>query len=174
MMNKALEVIEAHYLFDMALEQIDVLVHPQSVIHSMVEYKDGSVLAQLGAPDMRTPIANALAWPERMETSGQRLDWTALKQLDFEALDRERFPSIDMAYECLRGGAADCIIFNAANEIVVAAFLAGEIGFASMMEMIARTLDEAPRPSLNNLEEIIAFDATVRDITKSYIVQRAA
>ncbi len=104
MMNKALEIIEASYLFDMPPEKIDVLVHPQSVVHSMVEYADGSFLAQLGAPDMRTPISNALGWPNRIATSGQKLDLAALKRLDFEPLDREKFPAVDLAYQALRAG----------------------------------------------------------------------
>ncbi|MCB9989168.1 MAG: 1-deoxy-D-xylulose-5-phosphate reductoisomerase [Rhodospirillales bacterium] len=174
MMNKALEVIEAHYLFAMPPEKIKVLVHPQSVIHSMVEYSDGSVLAQLGAPDMRTPIAHALAWPDRMKTSGQRLDWAKLKHLDFEDLDDVRFPAVDLAYQCLNNGAAACIAFNAANEVAVDAFLSRRLGFSGIIEAIRQTLRQAGCSSLKNLEEVIAFDATVRDITKSYISRDAA
>ncbi len=174
MMNKALEVIEAHYLFAMLPEKIDVLVHPQSVIHSMVEYNDGSVLAQLGAPDMRTPIAHALAYPARMSTTGQRLDWAKLKTLDFEELDDLRFPAVGMAYESLNSGGAACVALNAANEVAVAAFLAGRLSFMGITQAIRAVLDYCEKPLLTNLEEIIAFDATVRDITEAYIIKKAA
>lgn len=169
MMNKALEIIEAAYLFDMSPEKIDVLVHPQSVIHSMVEYKDGSVLAQLGAPDMRTPIAHALAYPERMATTGQRLDLAQMTRLDFEQVNSEQFPSVRMAYDCLRAGAGACIAFNAANEVAVAAFLAEKIGFGDIFSIIERSLSAVQKIDVKNLEEIIAFDGAVRETAQTYI-----
>lgn len=169
MMNKALEVIEAHYLFDMPYEKIDVLVHPQSVIHSMVEYADGSFLAQLGAPDMRTPIASALAWPQRMATSGARLDLAQLKRLDFEQMDYDRFPLLPMAYDCLKAGQAACLTFNAANEIAVAAFLAGRIGFADIKSVISEALGAVENIQLQSLEDILLLDHTVRQRSQAYI-----
>lgn len=174
MMNKALEIIEAHYLFDMPPEKIAVLVHPQSVIHSMVEYADGSFLAQLGAPDMRTPIANALGWPHRIATSGLRLDLSALKRLDFEALDRDRFPAVDLAYDSLKSGMAACVIFNAANEIAVQAFLSRTIGFTQIVETVTRMLDCMAQPRLSDLTGIVAFDQSVRSATESYILSIAS
>ncbi len=129
LMNKGLELIEAHHLFPVGLDQLDVIVHPQSVVHSMVEYVDGSVLAQLGTPDMRIPIAYAMAWPERIATPAARLDLAAIGRLEFEAPDLERFPCLALAWEAMRaGGSAPCIL-NAANEIAVAAFIAGQVAF---------------------------------------------
>ncbi len=162
MMNKALEIIEAHFLFDMPAAQIDVLIHPQSVIHSMVEYNDGSVLAQLGAPDMRTPIAYALANPQRMTTSGKTLDWRALKSLDFETPDTERFPALTLAYECLAAGQNACIAFNAANEVAVADFLARKIRFGDIIPTIRKGLSELEKAPLSSLDDIIAFDTAIR------------
>ena len=139
LMNKGLELIEAHYLFGLPSERIDILIHPQSVIHSMVEFVDGSVLAQLGSPDMRIPIAYALAWPERLETPAQRLDLAAIARLDFEAPDAKRFPALRLAREALEAGGAAPIVLNAANEVAVASFLAGAIRFTD----IAKTVEEA-------------------------------
>jgi 1-deoxy-D-xylulose-5-phosphate reductoisomerase len=173
MMNKALEVIEASYLFDLPPEKIDVLVHPQSVIHSMVEYTDGSFLAQLGAPDMRTPIANALGWPNRIATSGLKLDLTTLKRLDFEPLDRAKFSAVDLAYECLKSGPAACIAFNAANEVAVQAFLARKIGFSDIVPTVRiALLGVKPSSGLYSLPEIVSFDQAVRSAAESYIIQK--
>lgn len=171
MMNKALEVVEAHYLFNMPAESINVVVHPQSIVHSMVEYADGSFLAQLGASDMRTPIAYALAWPARMPTSGQRLDLTQLRRLDFEPLDHDRFPAVERAFACLRAGQAACLVFNAANEVAVQAFLGKKIGFLAIHDVISDALDhfDAPR-SLQALEDILLLDQTVRQHSESYIL----
>ncbi len=169
MMNKALEVIEAHYLFDMPHDKIDVLVHPQSVIHSMVEYADGSFLAQLGAPDMRTPIASALAWPQRMATSGARLDLTQLKRLDFEPMDYDRFPLLAMAYDCLKAGQVASLTFNAANEVAVAAFLSERIGFADIKNVISEALDVVENIQLQSLEDNLLLDHTVRQHSEAYI-----
>src|SRR4029078_11897959 len=139
MMNKGLELIEAHYLFGLPSERIDILVHTQSVVHSMVEFVDGSVLAQLGTADMRIPIAYALAWPERIETPAQRLDLAAVGRLEFEVPDLERFPALRLAREALEAGGAVPIALNAPNEVAVASFLAGEISFPE----IARVVHEA-------------------------------
>ena len=169
MMNKALEDIEARYLFDLPPEKIDVLVHPQSIIHSMVEYADGSFLAQLGAPDMRTPIANALGWPGRIATSGLRLDLTRLKQLDFEPLDHVRFPAVGLAYDSLRAGQAACVTFNAANEVAVQAFLDGQISFPAIVGTVRAALDGMERVDLSGLADILSLDHAVRRQTADYI-----
>lgn len=169
MMNKALEVIEAHYLFDMPPDKIEVLVHPQSVIHSMVEYADGSFLAQLGAPDMKTPIAHALAWPQRMPTCGARLDLQQLKHLDFESPDHDRFPLLPLAYQCLRAGQGACVTFNAANEAAVSAFLGEKVGFSDIYRIISEALAENQGGALQSLEDILLLDHTVRRQCESYI-----
>lgn len=171
MMNKALEVIEAACLFAMPPEKIDVLIHPQSIIHSMVEYADGSFLAQLGAPDMRTPIANALGWPERIATSGQRLDLATLKKLEFSTPDLDRFPALGLAYDVLQAGRAACITFNAANEVAVEAFLNREIGFCAIVETVDVMLDQMKKVEICGLEDILSLDHTVRAQTRTYIKQ---
>ena len=140
MMNKGLEVIEAHHLFAMGPDQIEVLVHPQSVVHSMVEYADGSVLAQLGTPDMRTPIAYTLGWPNRLPAPSARLNLAKLGSLTFEAPDLTRFPCLALAQAALRAGGAAPTILNAANEIAVARFLAGEIGFLDIAAIVEHTM----------------------------------
>lgn len=170
MMNKALEIIEAFYLFDMPANQIDVIVHPQSIIHSMVEYDDGSVLAQLGAPDMRTPIASALAWPSRIKTSGQTLNWEMLTQLDFEKPDTEKFPVLNWAYECLQNGQGACIDFNAANEVAVSAFLAGKIPFSDIYKLIGIVLEKSDSATISTIDDIMHRDKSVRDRLKTYIL----
>ena len=142
MMNKALEVIEAHVLFGLPPEKIEVLIHPQSVVHSMVEYKDGSILSQMGAPDMRTPIAYTLAWPDRMDTAGAKLDLTKNMNLEFSPLDAARFPAVGLAYECIRSGLGACVAFNAANEVAVAAFLREEIGFTDIFDVVSSMVKE--------------------------------
>lgn len=166
MMNKALEVIEAHYLFDMPPEKIDVLVHPQSVVHSMVSYVDGSILAQMGASDMRTPVAYALAWPERMESPGAKLDFSKMKDLSFEQPDHQKFPALNFAYECLRRGQSACVVFNAANEVAVEAFLQEKIKFGQIVNtveaMLAYFNGQNVQKSLKTLEEIQDLDKTVR------------
>lgn len=172
MVNKALEVIEAHYLFDMPAEKIEVLVHPQSIVHSLVEYRDGSVLAQMGAPDMRTPIAHALAWPDRMDTTGRTLDFTKSFTLDFRPVDRNNFPAIDIAYECLKYGPAACIAFNAANEVAVGAFLAGRIGFTEIVEIACYCIENADKNSVSGLSEILLLDEAVRELAESHIIER--
>ena len=169
MMNKALEVIEAHYLFDLPGEKIDVLIHPQSIIHSMVEYADGSVLAQMGAPDMKTPIAYCLGWPERIATPGQKLDLNKLINIELQPLDNKKFKSVSLAYDCLRAGPAYCIAFNAANEIAVESFLAGQIGFGDIVRAVEAILEKTADESLKSIEAVVSFDKTVRELTLSYI-----
>lgn len=169
MMNKALEVIEAHYLFDIPVEKIQVLVHPQSMVHGMVEYKDGSVLTQMGPSDMRTPIANVLAWPDRLHTPGSRLDWQAMSALSFESVDHERFPAVGMAYEALRAGLWACAAMNAANEVAVSAFLNHEIGFTDIVDVSKYVLDNAEHTALSTVEDVCLYDHTVRQKAREYI-----
>lgn len=162
MMNKGLELIEAHHLFAMAPDRLDVVIHPQSVIHSMVEYRDGSVLAQLGSPDMRIPIAHTLAWPDRMETPCQKLDLMSVARLDFEAPDLERFPALKLAREAMIAGGASPAILNAANEIAVAAFLKGAIGFCDIAESVAHVMDDYAPPAPASIQEVLVIDAEAR------------
>jgi 1-deoxy-D-xylulose-5-phosphate reductoisomerase len=173
MMNKGLELIEAHHLFGLSSERIDILVHPQSVVHSMVEFADGSVLAQMGSPDMRIPIAHALAWPERMETPAERLDLAKIGRLDFEEPDVERFPSLRLAREALESGTLAPIVLNAANEIAVAAFLAGRIGFLdigrTVEEALARVTADEPR----SIADVIEIDRIGRP-TATMLLERIA
>ncbi len=174
MMNKGLELIEAHHLFAMPEERIEILVHPQSVIHSMVEYADGSVLAQLGTPDMRTPIAYTLAWPKRMDAPAARLDLAALKSLTFEAPDLERFPALRLTREALKAGGAAPTILNAANEVAVARFLAGELGFLDIAAVVEETLSAMPTQSIATLEDVMGVDTEARRVAAHGAGQRAA
>ncbi|MGE5064094.1 MAG: 1-deoxy-D-xylulose-5-phosphate reductoisomerase [Myxococcales bacterium] len=162
LMNKGLELIEAHYLFDLPSSRIDVLIHPQSVIHSMVEFVDGSVLAQLGSPDMRIPIAYALAWPERIETPAQRLDLASIARLDFEKPDLERFPALRLARSGLESGGAAPIVLNAANEIAVASFLAGRIRFNEIVRLVSWALDSGLSGAPNSIAEVLEIDRRTR------------
>jgi 1-deoxy-D-xylulose-5-phosphate reductoisomerase len=162
LMNKGLELIEAFHLFPVAAHQLEVVVHPQSVIHSLVEYVDGSTLAQLGAPDMRVPIAYCLAWPERMETPCERLDLVRIGQLDFEEPDLERFPALALAQAALRDGGAKPAILNAANEIAVAAFLEERIGFLDIASVAGETLRCYEPPAPASLDEVLAVDGEAR------------
>ena len=164
MMNKGLEVIEAFHLFAVPLERIEVLVHPQSVIHSMVEYADGSVLAQLGTPDMRTPIAYCLGWPKRLNAPAERLNLAKLKSLTFEAPDLQRFPALRLAREALEAGGAAPTILNAANEVAVARFLAGDIGFLEIAAIVEHTLGRMSQPQLHTLDDILAVDEEARGV----------
>jgi 1-deoxy-D-xylulose-5-phosphate reductoisomerase len=169
MMNKGLELIEAHHLFPVGLDNIDILVHPQSVIHSMVEYQDRSTLAQLGSPDMRIPIASALAWPERIETNCQPLDLATIGRLDFEAPDLERFPAIKLARAAISEGGAKPAILNAANEVAVAAFLAGHIRFLDIADMVSSTLDGYSPNAPHSLDHLFSIDAAARAYAHSKI-----
>jgi 1-deoxy-D-xylulose-5-phosphate reductoisomerase len=162
MMNKGLELIEAHHLFAMPPQQLDVVIHPQSVIHSMVEYIDGSVLAQLGPADMRIPIAHTLAWPERMNTPCEKLDLTSVGRLDFETPDVARFPALRLAREAMVAGGAAPAVLNAANEVAVAAFLAREIAFGDIAAIVARVLDRYGPSAPGSIDEVLAIDAEAR------------
>jgi 1-deoxy-D-xylulose-5-phosphate reductoisomerase len=162
MMNKGLEMIEARCLFPLRAEQIEVLIHPQSVVHSLVAYVDGSVLAQLGAPDMRTPIAYTLAWPGRMAAPAARLDLARLGQLTFQQPDLERFPALRLAREALVAGGSAPIVLNAANEAAVEAFLAGRIGFLEIARTVERTLARLPTRPAGGLDDVLATDAAAR------------
>jgi len=173
MMNKGLELIEAVHLFGMPETRIDILVHPQSVIHSMVSYVDGSVLAQLGMPDMRTPIAYALAWPERMAAPVARLDLAKIAELSFEAPDPVRFPSLRLAREALRIGGDAPTILNAANEIAVAGFLKKAVGFLQIAEIVEETLSRLPNGKLGSLDDVIAVDGAARRHAVN-LIERAA
>ena len=164
MMNKGLELIEAHQLFRLPGEQIEVLVHPQSVVHSLVSYRDGSVLAQLGTPDMRTPIAYALAWPRRMDAPVERLDLAKVAQLTFEAPDAERFPALRLARHALEAGGSAPTVLNAANEVAVHAFLEGRLGFLAVMEVVEGTLDSLPMRDLASLDDVTAIDREAREV----------
>ncbi|MBP5855460.1 1-deoxy-D-xylulose-5-phosphate reductoisomerase [Marivibrio halodurans] len=171
MMNKGLEVIEAHYLFDMPSERIEVLVHPQSVVHSMVAYSDGSFLAQLGAPDMRIPIAHALAWPRRIRTASPVLDLSAIARLDFSPPDESRFPALRLAREALDAGPAAPPVMNAANEVAVAAFLAGRIGFLDIVAVVEATLEHFDAPVPDSVSAVIALDGEARAEAESHVAR---
>lgn len=170
MMNKALEVIEANILFGIEPSKIEVLIHPQSVIHSMVEYVDGSVLAQMGASDMRVPIAHCLGWPDRLSGTAQRLDFLKISNLTFEVPDHRRFPAINYAYDCLQQGQAACIAFNAANEVAVQAFLDGTIGFLDIFDIVRGTVEENQEGKISNLESVIFYDEQMRSKAKTRIM----
>jgi 1-deoxy-D-xylulose-5-phosphate reductoisomerase len=171
MMNKGLEVIEAHWLFNAGADDIQVVVHPQSVIHSLVEYVDGSVLAQLGNPDMRTPIAYGLAWPERIDAGVARLDLFKVATLDFEAPDFARFPCLALAYRALRAAGTAPAVLNAANEVAVAAFLDRRIAFPDIPRIIEAVLDALPVGVVGCLEDVLNADADARRIAHQRIGQ---
>ncbi len=178
LMNKALEFIEAAYLFDLPAEQIDVLVHPQSIIHGMAHYIDGSVLAQLGAPDMRTPIAHALAWPDRVRTEVARLDLAALSRLDFEPVDAARFPAVGYAREASRLGNGAATLLNGANEAAVTAFIGGECGFLDISWVVGELLERFPSTHFadmrcESLEEIAYLDSRARELAGELLKTRA-
>jgi 1-deoxy-D-xylulose-5-phosphate reductoisomerase len=168
MMNKGLELIEAHHLFRLPLERIEIIVHPQSIVHSAVVYRDGSVLAQLGSPDMRTPIAYALAWPDRIETPTKRLDLAAVGRLTFEPPDERRFPALRVAREALLRGGGCPTVLNAANETAVHAFLEGRIGFLDIVETVERTLEMLPGGKLESLDDVYNFDTTAREVAARF------
>jgi 1-deoxy-D-xylulose-5-phosphate reductoisomerase len=162
LMNKGLELIEAHYLFDLPSDRIDIVVHPQSVIHSMVEFVDGSVLAQLGTPDMRIPIAYALAWPDRMATPAQKLDLKTIGRLDFEAPDENRFPALRLAREALESGGPAPIVLNAANEVAVASFLEGAIRFTDITRVVHEALADADYSAPRSIGDVLEIDRSTR------------
>ena len=169
MMNKGLEVIEAHWLFDATPEQIQVVIHPQSVIHSMVEYVDGSVLAQLGNPDMRTPIAHALGFPERIETGVTPLDMFKVARLDFEAPDLRRFPCLGLAYRALAAGGSAPAILNAANEVAVESFLKRRMPFTAIPVMIEQVMQTVSHKNIATLEDVLAADRVARETAHEWL-----
>ncbi|MFT3814566.1 MAG: 1-deoxy-D-xylulose-5-phosphate reductoisomerase [Acidovorax sp.] len=174
MMNKALEVIEAKHLFGMAPEQIEVVIHPQSVLHSMVQFTDGSVLAQLGTPDMRVPIACGLAWPERIESGAARLDFRALSALTFEAPDAARFPGLALAWQALRAAEGTTAVLNAANEVAVDAFLAHRLRFDHIHAVNLHTLERVAPAKPASLGDLLALDAKARSAAQAAVARMAA
>jgi 1-deoxy-D-xylulose-5-phosphate reductoisomerase len=174
MMNKGLEIIEACWLFNTTQDKIEVVLHPQSVIHSMVEYSDGSVLAQLGNPDMRTPIAHALAWPERIESGVASLDLFSKSRFDFEPPDPSRFPCLRLAREAITAGGTASAVLNAANEVAVAAFLEGRLRFLQIPEVIEAALAAVPAREATDLEVVFADDAAARRFAAQRLERMAA
>ena len=166
MMNKGLELIEACWLFHTGPENVEVVLHPQSIIHSMVEYVDGSVLAQMGNPDMRTPIAHALAWPQRIESGVERLNLFEIGRLDFQPPDMQRFPCLHLAYEAIRAGGTAPAVLNAANEIAVDAFLKGSLGFTVIPQLVEATLTALPTQPTESLEQLMSVDTEARKVAE--------
>ena len=173
LMNKGLEVIEARWLFGFDADRIDVVIHPQSVVHSLVEFGDGSVVAQLGTPDMRTPIAYGLGFPERIESGSQRLDFLSLGALTFEAPDLARFPCLALAYRALREGGGAAIALNAANEIAVQAFLERRLPFMAIADVIENTLTAVRMPTAGSIEDVLATDAAAREYARDVVARLA-
>ena len=171
LMNKGLELIEASYLFGLPSDRLDVLIHPQSIVHSLVEFIDGSVLAQLGAPDMRVPIAYALAWPQRIETPAHRLDLAAISRLDFENPDLCRFPALNLARQALEAGGAAPIVLNAANEVAVAAFLAERLRFADIAPCVERALQQSDEPAPASIEHVMEVDRATRSRVEALMTE---
>jgi 1-deoxy-D-xylulose-5-phosphate reductoisomerase len=169
LMNKALELVEAHWLFGLGADRIDAIVHPQSIVHGFVEYLDGSVLAQLSPPDMRTPIQQALCDPERLDGPSRKLDFAALRSLDFEPVDAARFPAIGLALEVIRRGGTSGATLNAANEVAVAAFLERRIGFLDIAETVASTLRALPVAEVRSLDDVTAADEAARAYAGSLV-----
>jgi 1-deoxy-D-xylulose-5-phosphate reductoisomerase len=176
LMNKGLELLEAHHLFGLAPDKLDVLIHPQSIVHCLVHMSDGSVLAQMACPDMRTPIAYSLAWPQRMHAPTKRLDLASLGTLSFETPDEERFPALKLAREVLAEGGSGGTVLNAANEVAVAAFLSGRIGFLSIAALVEATL--AANGGLTtchrgSVDDVLAIDAEARVAARSFLARFA-
>ncbi|HYD19764.1 MAG TPA: 1-deoxy-D-xylulose-5-phosphate reductoisomerase [Patescibacteria group bacterium] len=169
MMNKSLEIIEASYLFNLPSEQIDVMIHPQSLVHSMVEYIDGSILSQMGAPDMRTPIAHTLAWPARLRTMGDRLDLTQKMSFEFEPIDTERFYAVNIARNALKAGIGYPTVLNAANEVAVDAFLRGVIRFTAIENVSDKVLQTIKIKAISGITDIFSLDAEARAIAAAVI-----
>jgi 1-deoxy-D-xylulose-5-phosphate reductoisomerase len=162
LMNKGLEVIEARWLFNARPDQIEVLVHPQSIVHSMVSYRDGSVIAQLGTPDMRTPIANVLTWPERIDAGVDHLNLAQINDLSFHEPDLDRFPCLALAFRAMETGDSAPATLNAANEIAVECFLEGRIGFTSIPALVEDVMNDVPVTALNSLADVMAQDRLAR------------
>jgi len=178
LMNKGLELIEAHHLFALRPDEIDVLVHPQSVVHGLVEFRDGSVVAQLGSPDMRIPIAHCLAWPRRINGPAARLDLAKVRELTFEAPDLDRFPALALARRAMESGGAAPTVLNAADEVAVAEFIAGRIGFTAIAALVEATLDAAGRRDLlaepTSIDTAMAVDHIARSLAKDLLPEIAA
>ncbi len=174
MMNKALEVIEARWLFDMAPEQIKVVIHPQQIIHSMVQFRDASILAQLGTPDMRVPIACGLAWPERIESGAAVLDFAKLSALAFEEADAHRFPGLHLSWQALRAAEGTTAVLNAANEVAVDAFLSRRLRFDRIHSVNLATLERVAPAKPSNLEDLLALDAEARGAARAAVARMAA
>ena len=170
MMNKGLELIEAYHLFPVTERQVEIVVHPESIVHSMVAYVDGSVLAQLGAPDMRTPIAHTLAWPERMLGPSPRLDLAQIGKLTFEVPDIERFPALGLARQALQLGGSAPTILNAANEVAVGGFLDCRIGFLDIVDIVGRTLERLAARPLVTLDDVRAVDEEARRVARTIMI----
>jgi len=173
MMNKALEVIEARYLFGLPPERIEVVIHPQSVIHSMVQYRDRSVVAQLGTPDMRVPIAYGLSWPDRMVSGAEALDFGRMASLTFETADRGRFPGLFLAWDALQAQPGATAVLNAANEVAVAAFLAGRLRFDHIYAVNHATLEAFVPPVPHSLDDLMAIDAQARALAEQQVARCA-
>jgi 1-deoxy-D-xylulose-5-phosphate reductoisomerase len=171
MMNKGLEVIEAHWLFDLPLEKIKVLIHPESVVHSMVRYRDGSVMAQLGQPDMRTPIAFGLAWPNRIHAGVAPLNLTQLSGLHFTEPELKRFPCLALAFAAAKQGGTSPTILNAANEIAVAAFLSGKLPYLRIAQVVEATLNHLESKQAQSIEDVLESDRKAREATTTYLIQ---
>jgi len=171
MMNKGLEVIEAYWLFDLQPDQIEVLIHPQQALHGMVYFRDGSVVAQLAGPDMRTSISYALAWPERLHWAAERLDLTAMEQLTFTSVDTRRFPCFALARQALCEGGAAPAVLNAANEVAVAAFLQEKIGFTQIPAIVETVLAQAKNPAIDQLDLVMAVDADARQLAAEAVTK---
>ena len=169
MMNKALEVIEARYLFGVTPQQIEVVIHPQSIIHSLVQYRDTSVVAQLGTPDMRVPIAYGLAWPERIASGARPLDFRALATMTFDAPDPQRFPGLQLAWEVLDGPVGSTAVLNAANEVAVAAFLAGQIRFDQIHHVNLASLDACKLSEIHGIDDLLALDQQTRAVATAHV-----
>lgn len=169
MMNKGLELIEAHFLFGLSPQQMDVLIHPESIIHALVHYADGSVLAQLGMPDMRIPISYTLAWPNRIAIATERLDLAKIANLHFQPMDEARFPALVLAKQAMHAGQSAMITLNAANEMAVSAFLQGKISFPAITHTIERALADSTPQTMNTLEDVIALDKEVRKKTSQLL-----
>ena len=169
MMNKGLELIEAYFLFGLPEKKIDILVHPQSIIHSMVEYVDGSILAQLGSPDMRTPISYSLAWPGRMEMPNANLNLADIGALTFETPDIEKFPALALAREALLIGKSAPAILNAANEEAVAAFLIGKVGFLDIARIVDETLERMSFKNIRSIDELLSIDSNARRVAQGLV-----
>ena len=172
LMNKGLELIEAHHLFGLPSSRIDIVVHPQSIVHSLVEFVDGSMLAQLGSADMRIPIAYTLAWPERMETPSERLSLADVGRLEFESPDLDRFPALQLAREVLGGSGGEAVVLNAANEIAVEAFLRGGLGFSDIVGLVGEALEKIGAPRPQSVEEVVALDRETRERARAMLSER--